>query len=163
MDQIEQTLKHPKDALKALKMLFNEKNDLIKQIEVSNKVKTKDLKKTLMEAVVVYKEVNIISFEGVFPDAASVKEIAFELKREMSHLILLIAANVGGKPLLTVMIQEELVQQKDLNASLLVRQMAKPIQGGGGGQDFYATAGGKRLEGLTEALEIGNQMLKEKI
>ena len=117
----------------------------------------------MMEAVEVYKGVNIISFEGAFPDAASVKEIAFDLKREMGPLILLIGAKVGGKPLLTVMIEEELVQQKDLNASVLIRKMAKSIQGGGGGQDFYATAGGKNTEGLTAALEIGNQILKEKI
>ena len=163
LDQIEQTLKHPTDTLKALQVLFNEKNDLINQIEAFNKAKTKELKKTMMEAVEVYKGVNIISFEGAFPDAASVKEIAFDLKREMGPLILLIGANVGGKPLLTLMIQEELVQQNDLNASILIRQMAKSIQGGGGGQDFYATAGGKNTEGLTAALEIGNQILKEKI
>ena len=163
LDQIEQTLKHPSDTLKALQVLFNEKNELINQIEAFNKAKTKELKKTMMEAVEVYKGVNIISFEGTFPDAASVKEIAFDLKREMGPLILLIGANVGGKPLLTLMIQEELAQQNDLNASILIRQMAKSIQGGGGGQDFYATAGGKNIEGLTAALEIGNQILKEKI
>ena len=131
LDQIEQTLNHPTDTLKALKVLFNEKNDLIKQIKAFNKAKTKELKKTMMEAVEVYKGVNIISFEGVFPDATSVKEIVFDLKREMAPLILLIGANVGGKPLLTLMIQEELVQQNKLNASILISQMAKSIQGGG--------------------------------
>ena len=163
LNQIEQTLKYPTDTLKALKGLFNEKNGLVKQIEVFNKTKSKELKKVMIDAVEVYKSINIISFEGIFPSAASVKEIAFDLKREMDHLILLIGANIEGKPLLTVMINEELVKQKDLNASVLIRQMAKSIQGSGGGQDFYATAGGKNTDGLSVALKIGSKILKEKI
>ena len=163
LDQIEQTLNHPTDTLKALKILLNEKNDLAKQIEEFNKDKLKDLKKTMMAAIESYKGINIISFEGIFPDATTVKKIAFDLKREIDNLILLIGANVGGKPLLTVMIYEELVEQKNLNSSVLIQSMAKSIQGGGGGQDFYATAGGKNIDGLTAALETGIRILKKKL
>ena len=162
LDQIEQTLKNPVNTLKALKILLNEKNDLVKQVEEFNKAKLKELKKTMMASVESYKGTNIISFEGIFPDATSVKNIAFDLKREIDNLILLLGANVGGKPLLTVMIHEELVEQKNLNSSVLIRSMAKFIQGGGGGQDFYATAGGKNKDGLTAALETGIKILKEK-
>ena len=116
----------------------------------------------MIAAVEPYKGTNIISFEGIFPDANSVKKIAFDLKREIDNLILLIGANVGGKSLLTVMIHEELVEQKNLNCSVIIESMAKSIQGGGGGQDFYATAGGKNKDGLTAALEKGIKILKEK-
>ena len=163
LDQVEQTLKNPVNTLKALKILLNEKNDLVKQIEEFNKDKLKDLKKTMMAAIESYKGINIISFEGIFPDATTVKKIAFDLKREIDNLILLIGANVGGKPLLTVMIYEELVEQKNLNSSVLIKSMAKSIQGGGGGQDFYATAGGKNTDGLTAALETGIRILKKKL
>ena len=135
---------------------------MAKQVEEFNKAKLKELKKLMMASVESYKGSNIISFEGIFPDATSVKNIAFDLKREIDNLILLLGANVGGKPLLTVMIHEELVEQKNLNSSVLIRSMAKFIQGGGGGQDFYATAGGKNKDGLTAALETGIKILKEK-
>ena len=141
---------------------MNERNDLVKQIEEVNKDKLKELKKTMVAAIESYKGTNIISFEGIFPDANSVKKIAFDLKREIDNLILLIGANVRGKSLLTVMIHEELVEQKNLNSSIMIKSMAKSIQGGGGGQDFYATAGGKNTDGLTAALEKGIKILKEK-
>ena len=162
LDQVEQTLKNPVSTLKALETLLNERNDLVKQIEEVNKDKLKELKKTMVAAIESYKGTNIISFEGIFPDANSVKKIAFDLKREIDNLILLIGANVRGKSLLTVMIHEELVEQKNLNCSVIIESMAKSIQGGGGGQDFYATAGGKNIDGLTAALEKGIKILKEK-
>ncbi len=161
LDQIEQTLKNPVNTLKSLKILLNEKNDLVKQIEEFNRDKLKELRKTMISAVESYNGTNIISFEGIFPNATSVKKIAFDLQREIDNLILLIGANVGGKPLLTVMIHKELVERKNLNSSLLIKSMAKFIQGDGGGQDFYATAGGKNTDGLTTALETGIKILKK--
>ena len=161
LDQIEQTLKNPVNILKSLKILLNEKNDLVKQIEEFNKDKLKELRKTMISAVESYNGTNIISFEGIFPDATSVKKIAFDLQKEIDNLILMIGANVGGKPLLTVMIHKELVERKNLNSSLLIKSMAKFIQGDGGGQDFYATAGGKNTDGLTMALETGIKILKK--
>jgi alanyl-tRNA synthetase len=57
------------------------------------------------------------------------------------------------------MVSENLIDQKKLNASTIVRELAKEIQGGGGGQPFYATAGGKNIEGLAKAIERARQLL----
>jgi alanyl-tRNA synthetase len=67
-------------------------------------------------------------------------------------MFLVLAAEIDSKPNLTVMISENLVKDKGLNAGNIVRELAKEIQGGGGGQPFYATAGGKNASGLDNAL-----------
>ena len=84
------------------------------------------------------------------------KQVAFELKREVENLVLLMAANIEDKPMLTVMLSDEMVS-KGMNANEIIRKMASAIKGGGGGQPFYATAGGKELSGLNEALKIGKE------
>ena len=78
-------------------------------------------------------------------------------------MVLLIGAEIEGKPNLTVMIDEIVTQEKSLNANELIKGMASFIQGGGGGQSFYATAGGKKMAGLSKALEAGKEMLQAKL
>ena len=86
------------------------------------------------------------------PNADAVKNLAYQLKDIVSNLYLVLAADFDGKPNLTVMIAENLVKEKGLNAGTIVRELAKEIQGGGGGQPFFATAGGKNAAGLDAAL-----------
>ena len=87
-----------------------------------------------------------------------VKNIAFEIKQKVDNLALVLAADIAGKPQVTVMFSDNLVKDKDLNAGKLVKELAKEIKGGGGGQPFYATAGGKDVTGLdavvTKAKEL---------
>ena len=83
------------------------------------------------------------------------------LKGEMEKVVLMVAAEVNEKPLLSVILSDSLTDK--LNAGELVRTMATHIKGGGGGQPFYATAGGKELGGLKEALEAGINVVKEKL
>ena len=87
------------------------------------------------------------------------KQVAFDLKREVNNLVLLIAANINNKPMLTVMLSDDLVKT-GMNANEIIRKMASAIKGGGGGQPFYATAGGKDLTGLDEALKLGKEMVE---
>jgi alanyl-tRNA synthetase len=163
LNEIEQILKNPKDPLKALASLLEEKNQLSKQVDALNRSKSKELKKDLLAAMVNYGDINLISFQGEFPSNDSVKQISFELKKEVSNLVLLIGAEIEGKPNLTVMIDEIVTQEKSLNANELIKGMASFIQGGGGGQSFYATAGGKKMAGLSKALEAGKEMLQAKL
>jgi alanyl-tRNA synthetase len=87
------------------------------------------------------------------PNADAIKNLAYQLKDIVSDLFLVLAAEIDGKPSLTVMIAENLVKEKSLNAGAIVRELAKEIKGGGGGQPFFATAGGSDVSGLDKALE----------
>jgi alanyl-tRNA synthetase len=70
-----------------------------------------------------------------------------------------LAADVKGKPSISVIINDNLVKEKNLNAGNIVRELAKEINGGGGGQPFYAQAGGSKLEGLNSALEKAKKLI----
>ncbi len=97
--------------------------------------------------------INIIAEEIQLKSAENIKTLAFELKSEIENLCLIIGADLGGKAHLTVMISENLVKDLSLDARQLIREVSADIQGGGGGQDFYATAGGKNPGGIATAVE----------
>jgi alanyl-tRNA synthetase len=81
------------------------------------------------------------------------KDLAFQLKNEVDNLFLVLGADIDGKPNLTIMISDNLVKDKGLHAGKIIREAGKEIKGGGGGQPFYATAGGKDVSGLQAAIE----------
>jgi alanyl-tRNA synthetase len=86
-------------------------------------------------------------------NTAMMKDLAFSLRGEVDNLFLALGAEIGGKPNLTVMISDNIVKQKGLNAARIVNEAGREIKGGGGGQNFYATAGGRDIKGLKSALE----------
>src|SRR5690606_3408658 len=92
-------------------------------------------------------------------DANTIKQIAFPLRKEMENVLLVVASDDDGTPSITVSIPDELVATKGLNGGQIVRELGKEIQGGGGGQPFFATAGGKDVSGLDRALEKAKQSL----
>ncbi len=100
-------------------------------------------------------EINGIQFlaKKLDLDAAGIKDVCFDLGSNVDNLFLLFATESEGKALLTCYISKELVTNKGLNAGQVVRELGKYIQGGGGGQPFFATAGGKNPEGINEALD----------
>ena len=81
------------------------------------------------------------------------KTLAFELKTEVKNMVLVLGGNLNGKAHLTVMISDHLVKDLSLDARQMIREVSADIQGGGGGQDFYATAGGKNPAGIAMAIE----------
>ncbi|VXD10439.1 alanine--tRNA ligase [Marinoscillum sp. 108] len=163
LKEIKELLKNPADPKKAIVSLIEEKNQLQKQIDELNQQQGSALKKDLINKVEDIDGIKVITQEVKLPDANVLKQLSFELKNEVPNLVAVLAANLNEKPMLSVILDDALVQKLGLNASEMVRAMAKEIQGGGGGQPFYATAGGKNLAGLSQALEIGKKIIHEKL
>lgn len=149
--EMKDLLNNAKEPVKALQNLQAENADLKKQIENLLKDKAKSIKGELKNELT---EINGIRFlaKQLDLDASGMKDLCFELGNEYKNLFLLFAAEKDGKALLSCYISKELVAEKDLNAGLVVRELGKYIQGGGGGQPFFATAGGKNPKGINEAL-----------
>jgi len=92
------------------------------------------------------------------PNADSLKKLAYELKNEVSNALIILAAKIEDKPQVAVILEDSLIASKSLNAGQIVRELAKEIQGGGGGQPFFATAGGKDLAGLERVVAKAKEM-----
>ncbi|WP_419699165.1 alanine--tRNA ligase [Mucilaginibacter sp. NFX135] len=152
IDQLKELLKNPKDLAKSVESLLDENAKLKKEIEKSILEKSSGLKNELVQKVEAVNGINFIAQKVALPNAEAVKNLAYQLKDIVTDLFLVLAADFDGKPSLTVMIAENLVKEKGLNAGNIVRELAKEIKGGGGGQPFFATAGGSDASGLDAAL-----------
>lgn len=136
----------------ALRKFFEENAEMKKTVEEYVKEKTVQIKDALIKKKQVINGIDFYVLNGPFPGEV-VKDIAFQIKGQFAENTAFVGATeYEGKPLLTVMLSDDLVKDHGLNASQLVRDAAKQIQGGGGGQPHFATAGGKNTEGLTKAL-----------
>ncbi len=153
LKSIQETIKGSKDILGSVMNLLQENSELSKQIEAFNRERLKIVKNNLKSKVLLERGVNIISGQVDVDSAAMMKDLAFQLKGEVENLFLVLGVEIDGKPNLTVMISENIVAEKGLDAIKIVREAGREIQGGGGGQTFYATAGGKNPAGLQAAIE----------
>ncbi|MFA7491092.1 MAG: alanine--tRNA ligase [Mariniphaga sp.] len=152
LKSIRETLKGSNDLLQSIASLLQENSELSKKIEAFGREQLKGLKANLINKVKSKNGVNIIACQVEVENAAMLKDLAFQIKNEVDNLYLILGANIDGKPNLTVMISEKLVNEKGLNAGKIVREAGREIKGGGGGQPFYATAGGKHVAGLQSAI-----------
>lgn len=140
-----------KDLVSAVKNLQETSNKLGKELEKLNKEKALSMKDELMKTVKTVNGVQLVSQRVDLP-AESIKDISFALKSQHQNLVLVLGAENDGKALISVMVTDDLVNSGKLNANALIKELSKEIKGGGGGQPFYATAGGKEPEGLARAL-----------
>lgn len=153
LKSVQETIKGSKDILGSVLSLLKENSELSKQIENFNRERLKIVKANLKSRILQERGVNIISGQIEVENAGMIKDLAFQLKGEVENLFLVLGAEINGNPSLTVMISENIVVDKGLNAGQIVREAGKEIKGGGGGQAFYATAGGKDASGLQAAIE----------
>src|SRR5690606_20218242 len=145
--------------LKAIEDMINENHQLKKEVEKAILDKVKHLKLELITGVENIEDVNFIGRKVDLDTADSVKKLAFSLKDSVDRLFLVLAADIQGKPHLSVMICDDLVKEKGYNASTIIRDLAKEINGGGGGQPFFASAGGKDVTGLQKAIDKGRTFI----
>ncbi|MBT8259048.1 MAG: alanine--tRNA ligase, partial [Bacteroidia bacterium] len=156
--EIKDLLNHSKNPVQAVSDLQDENQSLKKQIEGFQKLKVNQMKDQLTSELEEVEGVKFLA-KVVDLDAAGLKDLSFGLGKEVDDLFLILGAQSNGKALLTCYISKDLVDKKGLNAGQIVRDLGKFIQGGGGGQPFFATAGGKNPGGLQEAIEAGRKYI----
>ena len=156
--EVKKVLQNTKDPLKSIVTLQEENSDLKKQIQTLLKEKGKNLKADLKNEISEMNGINFLA-KQVDLDANGIKDISFELGGEIDNLFLLLGTNQNGKALLSCYISKDLVASKNLDAGKIIRELGTYIQGGGGGQPFFATAGGKNPDGLSEALSKGKDYI----
>lgn len=159
LDQVKELLKNPKDLLTATKNLLEEKNNLEKKLEAVNQEKANLIKERLAAKAVKSNGYTLIVEKVSVPGGDALKNIAYGLRNQFNDLLLILAADVEGKPQVSVMIGEELAKTNKYHAGNMVKELAKEIDGGGGGQPFFATAGGKNLNGLDNVLTKAKTLL----
>ena len=150
--EIKDLLHNAQDPVKAVAGLQEENTALKKQVEQLLKDKAKGLKSELISELETVGNIQFLA-KKVDLDAAGIKDLSFEIGGQVDNLFLLLAAENEGKALLSCYISKDLATAKALNAGTIVRELGKYIQGGGGGQPFFATAGGKNPAGIPEALD----------
>ena len=159
LEQIKGLLKNSADPVSAVSSLQDENTSLKKEIEGLIREKSRFIREELREKV---REVNGVNFltGQVDLDPADIKDLAFQLGSEFDNLFLLLGSGRGGKAVLSCYISKDLATERSLDAGRIVRELGKHIQGGGGGQPFFATAGGKNPSGIPKALEAVEEYLK---
>lgn len=158
LESISSMLKKPKNIEKSVIDLIDKNSELTKQIELLNKEKAALVKKELKQKII---EINGLNFLGekVNLNTASIKDVLFQLKGEQKNFVGILANAELNKCGLSVILSENLIEDKNLNASKIIKEISHHIRGGGGGQAFFATAGGKDQNGIATAIEELKAML----
>ena len=157
-DEVSILMKSPNNVVKAVQDLQKENHKLLKVIEKYKKDKLKQLKADLISEADTINEITFISYKSDL-DADTLKQLAFEIKASVSNFFIVLTSNANNKPLISIMIDEDLVKSKDWNAGKIIRDLAKEIKGGGGGQAFFATAGGSDLSGLENVIKKAKEIV----
>lgn len=157
--EIRETLKNVKDIAKGVKVLVEENRVLQHRIDELNRYRIVALKTELEQKAEI---INGIRFIGASLDldAKSAKDLSFMLHSQPGSLFILIFTETGGKVNMSLMLSEDLVKEKNLHAGNLVKELAKEINGGGGGQPHYATAGGTKAEGIPAVIDKARKVLE---
>jgi alanyl-tRNA synthetase len=157
--ELQELLKNPRDLVKAVESLVQERNELRKEIEQLHLEKSAGVKDQLKGQFVQKDSMQVLIAAVTLPNADSLKKLVYELKNEVSKACIVLAASIDNTPQVAVFIDESLLESTGLHAGNLVRELAKEIQGGGGGQPFFATAGGKDLKGLPQVVAKAKSIL----
>ncbi len=158
VDELKAIFKNQKDVVKGVKNLIEQNNLLQKQIAGLNIEKAQHIKNGLLKNIEIINGISFVA-QKVDLDANIMRDLAFKLKNEVENLFLILGAEKEGKAQLVLMISENLVKEKEFHAGNIIREISKEINGGGGGQPHFATAGGKNPDGLVKAFEKAKEMV----
>ncbi|TAE01044.1 MAG: alanine--tRNA ligase, partial [Bacteroidetes bacterium] len=159
LDSLRESLKNPKDLLKAVSDLQTEKSNLEKELERLQNKELQSLKNELISKIESINDIKLLAQKVEVPKAESLKTLAFQFRQQYEDLFLLLCAEIDGKAHLAVMVSDKLIESKGLDATKIIKDLAKHIEGGGGGQKFFATAAGKNVGGLQVVLSEGKNLI----
>jgi alanyl-tRNA synthetase len=159
LDAVRALFKNPKQTAKSVAALQDENKALRKEIETLQAAQANALKGELVAKVEQINGVNFIGAKLPLNDSNTIKTLAYQLEKEVGDAVIVFGADINGKPQLSVTISRNLTESHDLHAGKIIKQIAREIKGGGGGQAFFATAGGKDASGLDAAVGKAREML----
>ena len=149
-----------KDIIDSVNSLITKNKALEKEIDLKNNERKKQIKSELNSSVLKIKNVNLLINDFKDEKMNFVKQIAFELEKELKNLIFLGTLLDSNKPLILIMISKNLLDELDIDANNIINKLATHIEGSGGGQKYVATAGGKNKEGIKKVINEGRIILE---
>lgn len=158
INKLKEILKDPKDVVRSVRTLIEESSQLAREVGALQRREQRDVKESLKKKLNTSGGINILIERIEVPSPEILKNIAFELRSEVKDIFLVLCSVITDKPQIVVAISDSLVKSKSLNAASIVKELAKEIKGGGGGQPFIATAGGKDASGLNRVLTMGRKL-----
>ena len=159
LNEIRLLLKNPKNAAKNVAALQEENKQLKKEVEKLLSAQAGAMKGELLRKVEPINGLNFLGARLPLEDSNAIKTLAYQLEEQIDNAVIVFGAEVNGKPQLLIAISRELTESKGLHAGNMIRELAREIQGGGGGQPFFATAGGKDSGGLERAIAKAREMV----
>lgn len=161
LEEVQEVLKYPKDLKKAVSDVLKERNSLSHKLEKLEREKMGKVSSGLDDKIRSADKGRFLAEKIALPSAQALKDLLFGLKNQHKDLVSLIAADIDGKPMIGIMTGDDITKLELINAGAMIKEIAKEIKGGGGGQAFFATAGGKDIGGLDKAIEVGENMILE--
>jgi alanyl-tRNA synthetase len=152
LDTIQSTLKVSANIEKSIQDLLDKQDQLTAELDQFKKAAAGKVKQDIIANLEERGGVHFVAQE-VELDPSAIKDLAFQLKAEHAPFLGVFGSRAGGKTTISIAISDDLVADRGMHAGNMVRELAKEIGGGGGGQPFFATAGGKNPDGLSAALK----------
>ncbi len=162
INQIKKLLKNPADLPKTIENLQNDNQSLRKEVDKLKKEKAKFIQTQLKNEFENLGEIQFLAKE-LDLDSATIKDLLFSFGKELDNIVAVVGTKKDNKAVISTYISKNLVDKYGLHAGNIVREAAKEIQGGGGGQAFFATAGGKNPNGLQKALSKAKELVKKQV
>ncbi len=157
--EIKQLIKSSKNIKESIEKVLNENKEFKNLLEKFEKEKTKNLKRKLKEKISKINGINVIAEKIENANAQQLKDLAFQLKGETENLFFVAGIENNGNANLVIMISDNIVKEKNLNAGEIIREISEEIKGGGGGTAHFASAGGADASGIEKALKKAKEFL----
>lgn len=158
VDQLKVQLKNPKNLVQSVQALQDENTKLRKEIELLNKQFVQQLISELENNIITQNGKSVLLKE-VQLDASGMKDALFQLGQNRNDLVAVLASRKNDKPVLSCYVSKALAEGGNVTANAIIKEIGQYIQGGGGGQPFFATAGGKNSDGVPKALEAAKAFI----